>query len=115
MGQTKSDIKNTFNSSFPDNYIIIETEEYSLNEHENNGIMFDCLRQRLSQDTFMQIQIRDGKIKKQKFKRKTEKLLKEINEKEERERERKEKENDIADIIEEMKNINENSNFHFEK
>ena len=90
MGQAESDNKNKFNGSFPDNYIETESEEYSLNEHQNNGIKYEYLRRRLSKDTFMQTHIKESTIIIQTFKRKTEKLLKEKNERAEREKKEKE-------------------------
>ncbi len=69
MGQCQSANKNKLNNSFPDDYLVIETEEYSL-DNENYSIHFKSLIERLPDDTIIQTQIKDGKIKKQKFKEK---------------------------------------------
>ncbi len=36
MGKCQSANKNRFNSSFPDNYILTDTEEYSIDENNIN-------------------------------------------------------------------------------
>ena len=83
MGKCQSVNKENLNNSFPGNYILIDTEEFPIDEKAKNDIYFESLTERLAHDTIMKTQIENGKIIKQKFKRRNtynEKLIQEIKE-----------------------------------
>ena len=104
MGICRSANDKKLNSSIPPEYSLIDIEEYSINNNEINQIYFQSLTERLENNIILKTEIINGKISKQKFKKKTdldfqiekekfhkkqkEKLIKEREEKEKKEKKR---------------------------
>ena len=71
MGICRSANDKKLNSSIPPEYSLIDIEEYSINNNEINQIYFQSLTERLENNIILKTEIINGKISKQKFKKKT--------------------------------------------
>ena len=70
MGICRSANDKKLNSSIPPEYSLIDIEEYSINNNEINQIYFQSLTERLENNIILKTEIINGKISKQKFKKK---------------------------------------------